>query len=241
MEVKFMENNDANLAIRSLNATIRKRIESRRERVIELIDNLTIEEIAKRLEVSIVTIYNDIYVLRKQGKIPSKEERLRARKKRTIDTRRNQIKELMGKDLDVRKIAKALGVSISTIYNDIKFLKEQEETEKKLKQYIKKLEDNTLKEEDLNEIKKILEKNSSYKNIIICVRACTSLRNEQEAINLLNMHINNPDLTEEQREKLKKALKQLEIVELKKKPIKVTRGKKIKDSETPNEMSDMII
>ena len=233
-----MENNNPGLSIRSSKPTIRKRIKDRREEVTALIDKLTIEEIAERLNVSKVTIYNDIHFLRMQGEIPSKEEILRKRRERNIDTRRNRIKELMGHDLDVKEIAKALGVSISTIYNDIKFLKGQEEIEKRL---IEKLENNTLKEEDLKEIKEILNKDSSYKNIIIYMRVCTRLGNVQEAINILRMHTHNQGLTEKQREDLKKALNQLEIVELKKKAMKVSKGPKIKDANFPNEVDDMII
>ena len=241
MEVKFMENNNANLAIMPPKPTIRKRIKDRREEVKALIDELTIGEIAKRLDVSKVTIYNDIHSLRNQGEIPSKEERARKRKKRTIDVRRNQIKELLGENLDVKAIAPKLGVSIFTIYNDIRFLKEQEEIEGRLKNYITKLKDKTLKEEELLEIEKILEKDPSYRNIIIYVRACTSLKKGQEAINLLRMYINCKNLTEEEREKLKKALKQLEITDLKKKTIEISKGPKIKDSKLSNEMDDMII
>ena len=236
-----MENNNANLAIMPPKPTIRKRIKDRREEVKALIDELTIGEIAKRLDVSKVTIYNDIHSLRNQGEIPSKEERARKRKKRTIDVRRNQIKELLGENLDVKTIAPKLGVSIFTIYNDIRFLKEQEEIEGRLKNYITKLKDKTLKEEELLEIEKILEKDPSYRNIIIYVRACKSLKKGQEDINLLRMYINCKNLTEEEREKLKKALKQLEITDLKKKTIEISKGPKIKDSKLSNEMDDMII
>lgn len=91
----------------------------RRREICRLYGKLTKEKIAKRLGISISTVNRDIDYLIRKGII---EENVKVSPK--IEKRRQQVMKLFGK-MNKNNIAKMLGVSVGTISNDIKFLREQ--------------------------------------------------------------------------------------------------------------------
>ena len=112
-----------------------------KEKTIELYnEGIDIEEIAKRLNVAVVTINKYIRELKEEGKI---------QKGKSIKKEENKEKtlELYNEGIDIEEIAKRLNVSDATIYNYIRELKKEGKIQKRERKSIKKK--NTEKEIDI--------------------------------------------------------------------------------------------
>ena len=123
-----------------------KRIEQvakRREEVVRLYnEGKTVDEISKKIGVSIATIYSDIKVLVEEKTIvkntrrrtqDEKPEKTKGRKKeiqKRAAKRREEVARLYNEGKNVKEIAEELGVTIVTVYNDIKVLEAEEKIER---------------------------------------------------------------------------------------------------------------
>ncbi len=113
--------------------TKKKTIQDRREKVLVLYNQgNTVIKIAEELGVSTNTVYKDVRFLKETGRIKGKEDREdRKNKKQKVNkreekanTRRERIAILYNRGESVRQISEDLGVPISTVYDDIKYLGE---------------------------------------------------------------------------------------------------------------------
>ncbi len=102
----------------------KKRIAKRREKVVISYGKKSTKEIAEELGVSVSTIVLDISFLRSKG-ILKNGGKTREKEKEEIKARREKVASLYGKK-SAKEIAGEVGVSVYTILNDIKFLKQEE-------------------------------------------------------------------------------------------------------------------
>lgn len=101
-------------------------IEERRKVIQDLYGKKSVKELAEQLQVSVTTIYRDIQALVDEGLLQKKRSKAEMNAAYT-ENRRKKVKELYLDGKFPYEIAEQLGVALSTIYNDISFLKEEEE------------------------------------------------------------------------------------------------------------------
>lgn len=159
---------------------------ARREEVAKMYGKKPAKEIARELKVSVTTICSDIKFLRKQGIIADdKANNSRANRKERMEERRKKV-ALSYEKKTPNEIAEELGVSVSTILNDIRFLKHE-----KSKKY---LPENRYKAMMLEKIK------SFYKQGDI-----------ENAIKYLDMLQQEIHLTEKEKEKFQEIMELIKL------------------------------
>ena len=104
-----------------------KQIAKRREEVERLYnEEKTAKEIAGELGISIQIVYQDIRILIEEKRIVKRERKSTERSKSTrseqIAKRREEVERLYNEGKTGRKIAEELGVSLVTVYSDLKIL-----------------------------------------------------------------------------------------------------------------------
>ena len=104
-----------------------QQIESRRMQVAKLYGKMSQKDIAKELNVSPNTVYDDIVALREMGMIADESQQSKRIVVPSIEEvdrlheRRMEVAKLYG-TMSYKQIAKLLGVSYGTVYNDVKYL-----------------------------------------------------------------------------------------------------------------------
>lgn len=166
-------------------------------------------------------------------------------KKKEIEDRRKKIYELLKKGKRNSVIAKKLNISEDTLRRDLKAIKEGKlkkevdlvnidnididelyglasipsYTLKKMQNYISsckiQFKQNTLKKQEMERIKKIIMLTREYDDIVFYIRACIGFKMFKEAKYQVNRHINDEDLTKEQKEKMKKLKNEVQLTEQK--------------------------
>ena len=104
-----------------------KQIAKRREEIAKLYnEGKTAKEIAGELGISIQIVYQDIRILIEEKRIVKRERKSTERSKSTrseqIAKRREEVERLYNEGKTGRKIAEELGVSLVTVYSDLKVL-----------------------------------------------------------------------------------------------------------------------
>lgn len=102
------------------------KIEKRRQKVAELFGKKSYDEIAQIIGTSRSTVIKDVEVLRERGIIEGKPHQVITMPEElteSISQRRKQVSEYWGK-LTIKEIANELGISVGTVNNDIRYLKE---------------------------------------------------------------------------------------------------------------------
>ena len=113
-----------------------KQIAKRREEVARLYnEGKTAKEIAEEIGVSIQIVYQDIHILVEEKRIVKRERKSLTRSKKTkrieqVAKRREEVVRLYNEGKTVDEISKKIGVSIATIYSDIKVLEAEEKIER---------------------------------------------------------------------------------------------------------------
>ena len=113
-----------------------KQIAKRREEVERLYnEGKTAKEIAGELGISIQIVYQDIRILIEEKRIVKRERKSTERSKSTrseqIAKRREEVERLYNEGKTVKEIAEKLGVSLVTIYSDLKLLEKDEKIRRK--------------------------------------------------------------------------------------------------------------
>ncbi len=115
-----------------------KEVAKRRENVARLYTKgKTVREIAEELGVTVPIIYQDIRLLIKEGKVEKREKsdingKKEGRKRsKEVAKRREEVVRLYTKGKTVREIAEELGISLPTIYQDIRILVKEGKIEKR--------------------------------------------------------------------------------------------------------------
>ena len=104
-----------------------QQIESRRMQVAKLYGKMSQKDIAKELNVSPNTVYDDLVALREMGMIADESQQSKRIVVPSIEEvdrlheRRMEVAKLYG-TMSYKQIAKLLGVSYGTVYNDVKYL-----------------------------------------------------------------------------------------------------------------------
>ena len=235
--------------------------EEKKEKTLELYNQgIEIEEIAKSLNVTVVTINTYINELKEKGRVQiRKSVRNRSAKK---EANKEKTLELYNQGIEIEEIAKRLDMAVVTIYRYIKELKEEGkiqtnanyseklnekeilEEEKKIKkesmaiqrkvnkdnftekdyqsfvEYIshckERLNKKQLKREDLAIIKKVVNITYKYNDIIFYAKACIHLGQIAEAKKAVNSARFSEDFSSEQKEKLNELSRKIIEAEKKK-------------------------
>ena len=187
--------------------TVRKRSakkEENKERTLELYNQgIEIEEIAKRLDMAVVTIYRYIKELKEEGK---------------IQTNANYSEKLNEKEiLEEEKKIKKESMAIQRKVNKDNF------TEKDYQSFVEyishckeRLNKKQLKREDLAIIKKVVNITYKYNDIIFYAKACIHLGQIAEAKKAVNSARFSEDFSSEQKEKLNELSRKIIEAEKKK-------------------------
>ena len=151
IEEKRIVKRERKRGTKSKNTEKSKQIAKRREEIARLYnEGKTEKEISEELGVTIATVYNDIKVLVEEKRIvkntkrrtqDEKPEETKGRKKeiqKRVAKRREEIARLYNEGKTEKEISEELGVTIATVYNDIKVLVEEKRIQQKLQKEEKK-------------------------------------------------------------------------------------------------------
>ena len=127
------------------------KVSRRREQVKILVDEgKSNQEIAEELNIKIWTVSRDIAALEKEGRIERKIER---KKNTKVIKRREQVRQLVGKEKSNREIAEELGIRKETVARDIYILREEGKISKERRNYgIKKNPEVTKRREQVRQL-----------------------------------------------------------------------------------------
>lgn len=188
------------------------------------------QEMADALQISIAKIYRELKKLREEGRIPNQEVLMEKKilQKERIKTRNQEIQKLYEDGKRQKEIAKILQVSETTVSNTIKKIKGQiqdekqenhrlEENKQLVEKAKKKLQEGTLKKEELEKIKNIIQETKNYDDIIFYIKACIHFYEFYEATNILDRAISEDTrfYTDGQKRKMRIAIKDIEQIQLK--------------------------
>lgn len=131
------------------NGVIETKRTIRRKEVIRLYkEGKSIKEISEELRVSVPTIRKDIEYLIANGFIKQQDGEEKS-KKEILEDRRERVLVLYGQGKNLREMAQELGVSTTTVYNDVSYLKRNGRIEGKEEK--PKMEKINKREEKVNE------------------------------------------------------------------------------------------
>ena len=166
------------------------------------------QEIAEELDIKIWTVSRDIAALEKEGRIERKIER---KKNTKVIKRREQVRQLVGKEKSNREIAEELGIRKETVARDIYILREEGKISKE------RQSKESRKRQSKTRFEKIINYIKSNKGEI------------QQAIDYAKSYEDSKYLTEKERNKLKAFIIQAEKIQEKNILLFCKKGKTIEE------------